>query len=161
MKLIPLTRGYQAMVDDEDYERVMMRRWTTCEGKYTVYALHHFNSKATGRGCISLHRFVMNAPGEITVDHKDRNGLNCQKYNLRLATRTQQAANRVLPRTFKYKGVYNYQRVTKRNNRWQAMIRIDGKLLHLGMFATDVEAAIAYDKAAKEAWGKFAVVNFP
>ena len=160
MKLIGLTRGYEAIVDDEDFDRVIQYKWTAAESKTTVYALHHFNSKATGRGCIGLHRFIMNAPGGVTVDHVDRNGLNCQRNNLRFANSTQQAANRIMPRTFKYKGVYNYQRPNKTNNRWQAMIRIENKLIHLGMFSTAEEAAIAYDKKAIETWGEFATVNF-
>lgn len=161
MKLVPLTKGYEAMVDDEDYDRVMKYKWTASISAKTVYALHHFNSKATGRGAIGLHRFIMNASNYLTVDHIDFNGLNCQKNNLRLATRTQQVANRRAFNQSGYKGVYRYKRKDKTNNRWQAMIRIDGYLQHIGMYLTAEDAAKAYDNVAKKAFGEFAFLNFP
>ena len=146
MKLIPLTRGYEAMVDDDDYEKVNRRSWflqpSTC-----IYAATRMN------GVKYLHNFIMPPPIGFTVDHIDRNGLNCQRNNMRFATRSQQAANRLFKKN-------NYHGVFRQDNRWIVKIGYKGKRHYGGSFIDEVEAAKAYDVLAKKYHGEFAMLNF-
>ncbi len=90
------------------------------------------------------------------VDHKNRNGLDNRKANLRVATRMQNTWNSIngINRGFsKYKGV------RKHHNKWRAVIEYSGKKVHLGCFAGEIEAAGAYDAAARKYHGEFAVLN--
>jgi len=144
MKIIPLTKGYEALVDDEDYQSVIQYSWHSKIVPHTVYARRSFSS-----GTQSLHQFVMNG---IEIDHIDRNGLNCQKHNLRFATRSIQAINR--KHKNKYRGVF----ATK--NKWIAQLKFQGVVHYFGIFNTDEEAAKAYDKGAKQIHGEFAILNF-
>jgi hypothetical protein len=92
-------------------------------------------------------------PGE-RVDHRDGDGLNCRRQNLRHVTNSLNQANKHhVWSASKFKGV------TKRATRWRAYITVDGKFRSLGSHATAEEAARAYDKAAREAFGEFACTN--
>src|SRR4051812_204373 len=99
---IPLTQGYVALIDDEDYERVAARKWhVTNTGKSTPYA-----GTMVRRGKrIRLHRFLLDAPAGLLVDHRNRNGLDCRRENLRLATHAQNQSNLIRPRKGTYRGV--------------------------------------------------------
>lgn len=96
-------------------------------------------------------------PGFI-VDHRDHEGLNNTRTNLRLATRSQNSCNnkKTRGRSSKYKGVSRDKR-----GYWRAKIHFKGKHIFLGYFDNEIDAARAYDKAAKELHGEFAVLNFP
>jgi HNH endonuclease/AP2 domain len=91
------------------------------------------------------------------IDHKDRNRLNNQRDNLRSATRQEQVQNTTKRKNTasKYKGVSWWK------NKWKARIVINGKSIHLGYFDNEEDAARAYDRAAKRAFGEFMVLNFP
>ncbi|MBA7655390.1 hypothetical protein ES703_63294 [subsurface metagenome] len=107
-----------------------------------------------------MHRQIMNPPREMLVDHINYNGLDNRKANLRLATLTQN--NRHTRRTMnpgssKYKGVCWYNR----EKRWAVRITANGKNIPLGYFKDEIEAAKAYDKAARKYHGDFAALNFP
>ena len=102
-----------------------------------------------------MHRVILNAPPGREVDHINRNGLDNRRSNLRLATHAQNEANK--PPRGEYKGAY----WCKKSGRWRASIRVDGRLRHMGRFATREEAARVYDDAALEAFGEFAYLNFP
>ena len=107
-----------------------------------------------------MHREIMNAPEGLVVDHINRNGLDNRKVNLRLATAMQNVWNskrNVNTDSSKYKGVS----WDKNKHKWRASIGIDRKTKHLGYFEDEKMAAKAYDKAAKEHRGEFAVLNFP
>ena len=105
---------------------------------------------------LRLHRAILNPPKEKIIDHIDHNGLNNKRSNLRICTMAQNAANRR-----KVKGSSNFKGVSwhKRHQMWQAKIQ-RGKWSHLGYFNDELEAAKAYDKAAKDLWGEFAKLNF-
>lgn len=102
-----------------------------------------------------LHRVIV--PTELTVDHRNGDGLDNRRENLRPATDKQQMRNRpkIPGSTSRYKGVFRAP-----TGRWTAQIKYDHKSRHIGMFATEEAAARAYDEAARRAFGEFARTNF-
>lgn len=103
-----------------------------------------------------MHRIIMGIP-DSRIDHRDNNGLNCQKYNLRLATSHENNwnAQKKLGTTSKYKGVAWY----KQTKKWCSKIHINGENKHLGYFLDETEAAITYNNAAIKYFGEFAKLN--
>ena len=158
MRTIALTQGYLALVDDADFERVSAHKWCATRCKTNVYGIRKVK---TSEGRITsqlLHRFIMGVTGrEIDVDHEDHNGLNCQRHNLRKCVRGENDGNRR-----KARGASQFKGVSWDSSRcvWRACIRIE-KTVHLGYFADEVQAALAYDTAARIRFGAFANCNFP
>lgn len=159
MNSIPLSGsdGKHAVVDDNSFDWLNRYAWRYLRIDTKEYACR--TEKAEGkRRLIFMHRAIMDAqPGEI-VDHADGDGLNNVHDNLRIATASQNAANRkVLPKhtTSRYRGV----RSMDGSNRWIARIHAHGQNRHLGCFATEEEAALAYNVAALESFGEFAQLN--
>lgn len=153
-KEIPLTKGHVALIDDDDYERVSQYKWTFDNGYAARKAGGQKNPKK-----IMLHRFILDAPAGYDVDHINRDVLDNTRANLRICTRSQNNANRIsLPgSSSQYKGVsWNRNR-----QRWQVFQCAYGKRRYLGYFENEAEAAIAYDEAAYESFGDFALLNFP
>jgi hypothetical protein len=153
-RLIPLTRGLFAIVDAEDYPRLSQFTWFAEGTNSNYYAVRKENGKS-----IKMHRQILNAPDHLVVDHINHNSLNNRKINLRLATFTQNCQNqrRLSHRTSRYKGVHWHKRLKK----WAAQITANKKTHHLGYFTNEIDAAKAYDKAAKKYHGDFAALNFP
>lgn len=150
MKEIPLTQGYVALVDDEDYERLSMFPWHISSRGYAVR-----NSRGSGKEL--MHRALMGNPTGREIDHINRNRLDNQKSNLRLSTHRENCCNQEgRSITSQYKGVC----WVKRCNKWQAQINVNKKTIFLGLFEHDIDAARAYDKAAKQHQGVFAYLNF-
>ena len=151
---IPLTKGKLAVIDDED-QRFARFRWYAQYGDGRWYA-----ARRKGSGIVFLHREVMGLPGKKKIDHRDGNGLNCQRANLRVATTAQNAANqkRRVDNSTGFKGVSWDGRG---RGRWRAQIKVQGKNTHLGGYSSAEDAALAYDAAARKAFGKFAALNFP
>jgi hypothetical protein len=155
MKIIPLTQGQVVFVDDSDFPELSKFNWHLARGTRTNYAVRGIRRSGKMKR-IYLHRQLLKAPPGIQVDHKDQNGLNCQRENLRLATRNQNGQNtsKLLGRTSRFKGV------SKSKWGWKSGIRVSGKLFHLGYFRSEIEAAKAYDLASKKYFGQFSAPNF-
>ena len=147
MKLIPLSRGQFAKVDDEDYERIAQHKWHVAAKGYA--------SRHEGSSKVYMHREVLAAPMGFVVDHANGDRLDNRRANLRLCTHSQNSANmRLLGRnTSGFKGV------TRQDNRWKAQLYHHGRNYHLGLFDSPVAAALAYNNAAKVHFGPFAHLN--
>jgi hypothetical protein len=155
MRTIPLVNSdLVALVDDADYDYLSQFRWyRRPSGNEMIYA-QRFNGKQN----IPMHREILRAPPEYDVDHVDRDSLNNQRSNLRLATESQNMGNQrkqIVPRTSKYKGVY-WNR-TKRH--WNAKIEINDHTISLGLFPTQHAAALVYNAAALQYFDEFALLN--
>ncbi len=140
MREIKLTKNKVTIVDDEDYKKLSKYDWRTMKGTYTFYARTWSNGKH-----LLMHRFIMNAPKGMVVDHRDGNGLNNQRSNLKLTTQQENLWNWQNKRkgTSKYKGVHwdSY------SGKWRAQIIHNSKKLSLGLFKDEKIAAKAYDDA--------------
>jgi hypothetical protein len=155
MKEIPLTQGKVALVDDADYEWLGKMKWYAFRnGKGRIY---YAARKKLGR-VVFMHRDIMGVAGKIEIDHRDSNGLNNQRHNLRVCTHSENMKNikKYKPSTSGYKGV-NFD---KKVGRFRARIRVNLKLISLGYFDDPAEAARVYDKAARQYFGEFANTNF-
>jgi hypothetical protein len=148
---------YEVIIDEEDYDLVSQYKWFPAKNEYTVYAIAHGPTIGGKRETIRIHRLIMNATKEEYVDHKNRNGLDNRKENLRLCSPRQNKQNqKPYSRAIsKYKGVV----FDKDANKWRARISIENKRIHLGRFTTEEEAAIAYNNAAIKYFGEFARLN--
>lgn len=155
--------GRVALIDEEDFELVAPHRWNCQEprknGRVVAgpYATTSLSRRDHGGKAPTLlmHVLIM---GQPYIDHVDGNGLNNRRSNLRPATPVQQAANRRMKQTglSQYKGVA----LVKASGRWLAHIYRGGTQRHLGVFASELSAAYAYDLAAREVDGEFACTNF-
>lgn len=148
MAEIVLTNGKIVLVDEEDFIGLNKYRWYPNKG----YAVAKINKKN-----VLMHRLILNLEGKIETDHINHNKLDNRKENIRFATRSQNAANQLKSRgTSKYKGVSWH----KKRRKWQSGIKINYKAIYLGRHINEIEAARAYDKAAKRLFGEFALLNF-
>ena len=150
---IQLTRGYVALVDDEDYEKLSKHKWRSAPRGNRCYAFRTVGPR-NAQATILLHRVIMGAPDGLVVDHINGNTLDNRKENLRLCTTAQNGFNQGFQKnnTSGYKGV-SY---CKDTGKWQARITAEGKKYKLGRFHTPKEAYDAYCIAAKQLHGEFA-----
>lgn len=158
MKRIRLSSGRYTFVDDEDVGLLRQFRWHEykVQKNRTSYAMMDATTWDGRHTTIRMHRFVVGAKDGQLVDHKDGNGLNNQKSNLRIISSGQNKRNAPKYRTHagkkpasRFKGVSRDSSSSKRKP-WRARIRVDGELRCLGHFRTQKEAAEAYNRAAEE-----------
>lgn len=151
---IPLTRGMVALIDDEDLPLVAGKKWTAMKGHKTWYAVHwrRIDGKVT---YVSMHRVIDGRSKEEVpnLDHRDGDGLNNRKKNLRAATQEQNFGN-VCIRAHSTTG---FKGVRRSGNGFSATFRSK----HLAQFRNAEDAARAYDATARAHYGAFACVNFP
>ncbi len=150
-KIIPLTQGQVAIVDDEDYDYLNQWRWCAHKQPNTYYAERHINGDNSKM--ISMHNLLLPHKRGVHTDHKDGNGLNNTRANIRLCSNQENQWNRrrYKNKTSKYKGVCWH----KNRHCWQA--NIGGE--YIGLFDTEEEAAKVYNKYAKLYYGEFAYLN--
>lgn len=152
MKYIELTKGQRAIVDDEDYEWLNQWKWCAVQDDHRYYAIRRL-----GHRRIAMHRVIINASNDQFVDHKNNNGLDNRRDNLRLATSSQNQHNRrkqTSESSSIYKGVRRYR------NGWEASIKLKNKEIWIGVFKTEHQAALAYDLWAHDLYGEYAKPNF-
>ncbi len=156
-----LTSDEYTIVDPEDYYRFGKFKWSIAGNGKKFYAARIKRKTEFGRiKSALLHREIMNAPANLLVDHKNGFSLDNRKSNLRLATHSQNMHNRCKVKSktsSKFIGIYFDKRIRK----WTAKIRYQKKRIYLGSFKSEIEAAKAYDTAAKKYHGEFANLNFP
>lgn len=157
MKQIKLTQGYFALVDDEDYELLNSRKWHVATRKCnSMYAI--------STDGVLMHRAILNLTDpSIKIDHKNQNGLDNRRCNLRIATIAQNACNikAHTGSTSKYLGVSIRKYKTKSGivTLWQATIRVNKNKIYIGSFNNEQVAAQAYNKFAALHHGEFANLN--
>lgn len=152
MKTIELSRGLKAIVDDDDFEALSKFKWCAYVGKWQPYAVRRKDGRV-----VRMHREIMNPPKGMYVDHINGNGLDNRRKNLRVCTNQENSFN---AKSFKKtKGFYFRKDCLAKP--YQVHIMVDYKKIHIGYFATEQEAGIAYNQAAKKYFGDFARLNDP
>jgi len=146
-----------AKVDAKDFHEINQYIWWVKDNDGTFKAVRFLPGGNSGLS-VYMHRQIMEAKKGEIIDHIDRDGLNNLKSNLRIATKSQNNMNRSGRKgtSSKYKGVSWY---TSRKC-WRAMIQTEGKNKALGYFESEIDAAKAYDEAARKYHGEFAYQNF-
>jgi hypothetical protein len=173
-RLIELTRDYWAIVDEDDYEELSKYNWYVSISRKCIYANRRIlNEDRKHRnfpfkhGRLAMHCEVMGTSLEyingVEVDHINRNGLDNRKSNLRISDRTGGARNR---------GKYGYRNGKECTSKYKGVVVnsfgfflshiFDGvKIVNLGSYEREEDAALAFDRAARELHGEFACTNFP
>ena len=153
-RLVRLTQGKFAIVDEEDFERVNQYNWFADRFKHSWYAHRVFTENGIRKN-VKMHRFIL-GESDLYVDHKNGNGIHNYKSNLRFVSKNQNQYNRRIQDdcNSKYKGV------AIKKNRFQSRIMVNNKPINLGYFSDEIEAAKAYDNAAKKYFGEYARLNF-
>jgi hypothetical protein len=156
---IPLGEGKFTIVDPQDFYRFNIFNWCPKEDGPNIYAVRLAGDPIKRVKVISLHREIMNHPVRRLVDHKNCDGLDNRRANLRIATKSQNVCNR-RKRTntsSRFIGVY----FRKCRGLWAACIWYRKKRVWLGYFESEIEAAKAYDRSALKYRKEFARLNFP
>jgi AP2 domain/HNH endonuclease len=160
VKHIELTQGKIAVVDDADYDSLCQHSWYYYKyaKENTGYAARmQWQPDKQYQRKVLMHREIMGDPPGQQIDHRDGDGLNNTRANLRIVSKHENNYNRRPNRQASsiYKGVY------RRGQRWKAQIRVNGRGIQLGTFSDERQAARAYDDAARQYQGQFAYLNFP
>ena len=154
MREIKLTQGMYALVSDMDFARLNKFKWRLLwlpkTGKW--YAI-----RSGPNGNIYMHDEIAKPPAGLEVHHRNTFGLDNQRRNLKKVTRSQHLQHRRLlsDNSSGYRGVSFF----KNTRSWRAQIQKDHELVYLGSFKSPIDAALAYDRAARRLYGAFAQTN--
>jgi hypothetical protein len=143
--------GRFALVDDADLSLVSGYRWYLLPSGYAHAKPYLGNYR---KGSVYMHRLILQPPAGMDTDHRNHDRLDNRRQNLRMATRSQNLANRS-PRPGKFRGLKKERNAAT----WQARIKVNQRTICLGNFRTRIEAAQAYNEAARKHFGEFAVLN--
>jgi hypothetical protein len=149
---------YMALADEADAELVGRYQWRPGFAKSgDVYAYTIIDTKV-----VYMHRLLIGTPADMHTDHRNGNTLDNRRSNLRPATRSQNGANAAKQDRYAGKATSSrFKGVSLSHGRWQATVRLPGgRNKYLGRFDDEIEAALAYDAAAREVFGEFARPNF-
>jgi hypothetical protein len=149
MKKIKLTKGYEALVDNDDFAWLNQFKW------------HYNNGTAMRHRGILMHREIINTPQDMDTDHINGNRLDNRRRNLRVCTASLNSMNRKKRTnnvTSIYKGVNSV--IVHGRHYWKTQIRKKGMYVYIGYFKQEQHAAMAYDIWAKDLFGEFAKLNF-
>lgn len=149
MTSIPLTKGLHAIVNDGDAKRLSHWKWSASKGSRTWYATR--SEKKNGKNVgISMHRFLMGEPDGLEVDHRNGNGLDNRRRNLRILTHALNGANRTAAnKNNRTSGVVGVSWDAK-NKKWFAYINRKGRMHFLGRFTRKLEAMIVRKAAVRD-----------
>lgn len=154
MKQIPLTQGKFALVDDEDYGFLNQWKWYAYKNGGSFYARRTDYSTGKRKGVL-MHRLIAQASdSSVFVDHKDGNGINNQRLNIRVCTKAENSRNRGHQKN-SASGVKGVVWDAKRK-KWVAYIKLNGKSKNIGGFDDISQAEAAYHGAAKQLFGEYA-----
>ena len=152
---IKLTQNRYAKVEPRDFEKLNKHKWYAKRCMNRFYA-HRKNEAGINVG---MHREIMKPWRGYCVDHINGDGLDNRRANLRIVTIAENNYNKrksLNVRSSQYKGVS----IDKRNKKWRAIIYYKYRKISLGSYENEIDAAKAYDEAAKELFGEFAKLNF-
>jgi hypothetical protein len=154
MNNIPLTKGFFAIIDDDDYEELSKHRWYCSTYGYAVRSVSKFAGR---RDLIYMHIQLLGREKGLEIDHINGNSLDNRRCNLRRVTHQQNVHNSKpqFGGSSTYKGVYWHNGAKK----WVSRIQCNGKLKHIGCFTSEKEAAKAYNYVARACFGEYARLN--
>lgn len=166
MKEIALTLGKVALVDDDDFEFLSLHKWHTqmtkigsCVKWYAVRGRPKADRGPGKPAAILMHREILAAAESQQVDHKNGDGLDNRRENIRLCNPSQNQSNRKF--SIGPSGYRGVRRQPGGGMAWEARISINNKSIRIGSSKDPAAAARLYDKRALELFGEFAVLNFP
>lgn len=157
---IPLSKGKFALIDEEDLPLVSRHSWYANQTSAGIwYAFAGYQDEYGRTRQLALHRFLLDPPSALEVDHINGDGLDNRRANLRVATRQQNNYNQRIGKANSsgFKGVS----FCKQTGRWKAQINFEGRNINLGRFDLPEIAAREYDRAARLIHKEFACLNFP
>ena len=150
---IKLTQGQVAIIDAEDLEKICAYRWCALWGPNRESYVAATNIYEAGKRTylMYMHRLIMNAQKGEVVDHINGDPLLDKKSNLRICTPAENSRN--LPKSSR--NTSGTKGLTKRNGKWIASIRMDGKVKHIGSYDTYEEALSARKEYEQKLYGEF------